>query len=123
MAPSASVSVPGADERQPLLSPSVTAASGASDTSSETVRSAGSVPESTHDERQRIDLSRGVPISIALALLIFFQAMNISFLTTTQSTIAADLDAFDNVSWFTSAYLVGDIYSVLFPYLDLVVAI
>lgn len=29
-----------------------------------------------------------------------------SGLTTTQSTIAADLDAFSEASWFTSAYLV-----------------
>ena len=31
-----------------------------------------------------------------------------SLLTTTQSTIAADLDAFAEVSWFTSAYLVSN---------------
>ena len=35
-------------------------------------------------------------------------ACNISLLTTTQSTIATDLDAFAEVSWFTSAYLVFD---------------
>ena len=33
-------------------------------------------------------------------------ASNMSGLTTTQSTIAADLDAFKETSWFTSAYLV-----------------
>ncbi|KAF1984993.1 MFS general substrate transporter [Aulographum hederae CBS 113979] len=46
-------------------------------------------------------------IVVALGLLIFLQATNISMLTTTQSTIAADLDAFEKASWFTSAYLVS----------------
>lgn len=34
-------------------------------------------------------------------------ASNISLLTTTQGVIAADLDAFEEISWFTSAYLVS----------------
>lgn len=34
-------------------------------------------------------------------------ACNFSLLTTTQSAIAADLDAFEDVTWFTSAYLVS----------------
>ena len=99
-----------ADEAQPLLSRSATAA--ASDTesnaSSATVRIA-SAPEAVQDARQEIGLARGVPIVVAMAFLIFFQAMNISLLTTTQSTIAADLNAFDSVSWFTSAYLVSNL--------------
>ncbi len=33
-------------------------------------------------------------------------AANMSGITTTQSKIAEDLDAFDSASWFTSAYLV-----------------
>jgi hypothetical protein len=41
-------------------------------------------------------------------------AVNISLLTTTQSTIAAELDAFSEVSWFTSAYLVCS--TLLSPY-------
>lgn len=36
-----------------------------------------------------------------------FQASNMSGITTTQSKIAEDLDAFDSVVWFTSTYLVG----------------
>lgn len=35
------------------------------------------------------------------------QSTNISILTTTQSAIAADLDAFEKTSWFTSAYLIA----------------
>lgn len=34
-------------------------------------------------------------------------ASNMSGITTTQSKIAEDLDAFDSVIWFTSTYLVG----------------
>jgi MFS family permease len=36
-----------------------------------------------------------------------FAAINFSILTTTQSAIAADLDAFENVSWLTSSYLIA----------------
>lgn len=34
-------------------------------------------------------------------------ASNMSGITTTQSKIAEDLDAFANASWFTSTYLVS----------------
>lgn len=34
-------------------------------------------------------------------------ATNISILTTTQSSIAADLDAFEKASWLTSSYLIA----------------
>lgn len=34
-------------------------------------------------------------------------ATNISILTTTQSAIAADLDAFEKASWLTSSYLIA----------------
>jgi MFS family permease len=34
-------------------------------------------------------------------------AVNFSILTTTQTSIAADLDAFENVSWLTSSYLIA----------------
>jgi hypothetical protein len=37
-------------------------------------------------------------------------AMNMSGITTTQSRIAEDLDAFAEASWFTSAYLVCSKY-------------
>lgn len=33
--------------------------------------------------------------------------MNFSILTTTQTSIATDLDAFENVSWLTSSYLIA----------------
>lgn len=56
---------------------------------------------------QTINLGRGALCAVALGLLIFLQATNISLLTTTQSDIAADLDAFEKTSWFTSAYLIA----------------
>ncbi|MCJ1438454.1 hypothetical protein MMC27_007844 [Xylographa pallens] len=72
-------------------------------------------PESTkglaRDENNRSNQSvtkvRACCIIASLGILIFLQACNISLLTTTQSTIAADLDAFAQVSWFTSAYLIA----------------
>ena len=56
---------------------------------------------------QTIGIARGILCALALGLLIFLQATNISLLTTTQSDIAADLDAFEKTSWFTSAYLIA----------------
>ncbi|TKA31785.1 hypothetical protein B0A50_01864 [Salinomyces thailandicus] len=56
---------------------------------------------------QTISFARGALCAAALAFLIFLQATNISLITTTQSRIAADLDAFDKTSWFTSAYLIA----------------
>ncbi|KAK5127084.1 hypothetical protein LTR85_008444 [Meristemomyces frigidus] len=56
---------------------------------------------------QTLTLARGTLCTIALGCLIFLQATNISLITTTQSAIASDLDAFDKTSWFTSAYLIA----------------
>lgn len=56
---------------------------------------------------QTITLSRGTLTIVALGCLIFLQATNISLLTTTQSVIAQELDAFERTSWFTSSYLIA----------------
>lgn len=56
---------------------------------------------------QSITTLRAVFSALALGVLIFLQSTNISILTTTQSAIAEDLDAFDKTSWFTSAYLIA----------------
>jgi hypothetical protein len=53
-----------------------------------------------------ISITRRACIVLALGILVFLQASNISLLTTTQGVIAGDLDAFESVSWFTSAYLI-----------------
>ena len=59
------------------------------------------------DVSQSITTLRTVFSALALGGLIFLQSTNISILTTTQSAIAADLDAFEKTSWFTSAYLIA----------------
>lgn len=60
-----------------------------------------------HDVSQSITTLRAIFSAVALGGLIFLQSTNISILTTTQSAIAADLDAFERTSWFTSAYLIA----------------
>lgn len=71
-------------------------------------------PTNDHDDHkkdnhasQSITTLRAIFSAIALGGLIFLQSTNISILTTTQSAIAADLDAFEKTSWFTSAYLIA----------------
>ena len=56
---------------------------------------------------QTISLIRGILCTLALGLLVFLQATNISMLTTIQSEIAGELDAFERTTWFTSAYLIS----------------
>ncbi|OAL47253.1 MFS general substrate transporter [Pyrenochaeta sp. DS3sAY3a] len=58
-------------------------------------------------EETSISTLRGTFIVASVGFLIFLQATNISILTTTQSSIAADLDAFEKASWFTSSYLIA----------------
>jgi MFS family permease len=60
-----------------------------------------------NDISQSITTLRTVFSALALGGLIFLQSTNISILTTTQSAIAGDLDAFEKTSWFTSAYLIA----------------
>lgn len=61
------------------------------------------------DDRQPLQLSRtrGILIIVSLFTLIFILTSNISLLTTIQSPIATELEAFESVSWFTSAYLIA----------------
>ncbi|KAJ5651786.1 hypothetical protein N7507_009212 [Penicillium longicatenatum] len=63
-------------------------------------------PASKHDS---LDLStlRGWGISALMSVLIFIQATNISMMTTAQSEVAADLDAFAEATWFTSAFMIA----------------
>ncbi|KAJ5288898.1 hypothetical protein N7478_001928 [Penicillium angulare] len=66
-----------------------------------------------------------------MALLIFIQATNISMMTTAQSAIAADLDAYAETTWFTASFmiatssvtpLVGRLSAIFTPRLCLVVS-
>ncbi|OWO92746.1 hypothetical protein B2J93_6776 [Marssonina coronariae] len=56
---------------------------------------------------QHVGGKRAVLIILSLWGLIFLQASNMSGLTTTQSGIAEDLDAFAEASWFISTYLIA----------------
>ncbi|KAJ5818071.1 hypothetical protein N7474_003662 [Penicillium riverlandense] len=63
-------------------------------------------PLMAHAQRT-VSFPRGLCITVLMGLLIFIQATNMSMMTTAQSDIAADLDAFAEASWFTSAYLIA----------------
>ena len=82
----------------------------------------GASPLDVNGAKKPASLLRGALIIISLGALILVQgrsvffchvsvltflAMNITMLTTTQSVIAADLDAFSEASWLTSAYLIA----------------
>ncbi|KAH8424380.1 putative MFS multidrug transporter [Aspergillus melleus] len=60
-------------------------------------------------EESRIHVSyvRGSIIVLSMGLLLFIQTTNMSMMTTAQSDIAADLDAFSETTWFNSAYLIA----------------
>ncbi|KAI1380944.1 MFS general substrate transporter [Hypoxylon crocopeplum] len=56
---------------------------------------------------QRVSRSRAVAIILSVYVLIFMLSSNMSGITMAQSTIAADLDAYENAMWFTTAFLVA----------------
>jgi MFS family permease len=68
----------------------------------------GEEEEEQHHEsaNQTLTTLRAALVAISLGILIFITATNMSLLTTTQSAIASDLDAFAATSWFTSSYLI-----------------
>ncbi|KAI1363754.1 major facilitator superfamily domain-containing protein [Xylaria arbuscula] len=79
------------------------------------LRSEPTAPSSSHgleDEdldvaNQSVTKQRAVAIILSVYILIFLQAMNMSGITMAQSTIAADLDAYENAMWFTTSFLVA----------------
>ncbi|KAK3681467.1 major facilitator superfamily domain-containing protein [Podospora appendiculata] len=58
------------------------------------------------EDEERISRARGVCIILSMWALIFLQASNMSGISTTQSIIAADLNAYEHAMWFTSSYLI-----------------
>ncbi|KAI0421324.1 major facilitator superfamily domain-containing protein [Xylaria grammica] len=56
---------------------------------------------------QTVTKQRAVAIILSVYVLIFLQAVNMSGITMAQSTIAADLDAYENAMWFTTSFLVA----------------
>ncbi|KAI1211500.1 MFS general substrate transporter [Annulohypoxylon truncatum] len=79
----------------------------------ESISSATSEPSEDGDSpdldtpNQRVSRGRAVAIVLSVYLLIFLQATNMSGITMAQSTIAADLDSYENAMWFTTAFLVA----------------
>lgn len=55
----------------------------------------------------RLSGKRAAVVAFAIVCLLFIQATNITTVSTTQSDIAADLDAFSNTPWLTSAYMIS----------------
>ncbi|EAQ85776.1 hypothetical protein CHGG_07029 [Chaetomium globosum CBS 148.51] len=58
-------------------------------------------------EQPPLGWKRTTCIVFSMWALIFLQASNMSGISTTQSTIAADLDAYESAMWFTSAYMIS----------------
>lgn len=56
---------------------------------------------------QPLGWKRTTCIVLSMWALIFLQASNMSGMSTTQSTIAADLDAYEQAMWFTGAYMIS----------------
>ncbi|KAI0134611.1 major facilitator superfamily domain-containing protein [Xylariales sp. AK1849] len=84
-----------------------------SNTSSQTSRSSSTVitqddiSSNLDEANQKVTRGRGVAIMISLYIHIFLQGSNMSGMTMVQSTIAAELDAYEDVIWFASAYLIA----------------
>ncbi|KAJ5884747.1 hypothetical protein N7495_009257 [Penicillium taxi] len=58
-------------------------------------------------ESSALSVPRGLLIFISMAFLIFIQTSNLSLMTTSQSYISADLDAYTEAIWFTSAHMIA----------------
>ncbi|ERF77095.1 hypothetical protein EPUS_06313 [Endocarpon pusillum Z07020] len=97
------MAVPTEDsERAPLLAPS-----SSSTTTTIADESVSTASEDDFTEGSKISALRGIVLGACIAILIFLQTANFSMMTTIQSAIAVDLDAFQNASWFTSTYLIA----------------
>ncbi|KAI2625944.1 MFS general substrate transporter [Hypoxylon sp. NC1633] len=105
--PSPSIDDTATEETTPLLR----SESGSHLTSSRS----SATSELTQDEdsldldtpNQRVSRGRAVAIILSVYLLIFLLSSNMSGITMAQSTIAADLDAYENAMWFTTSFLVA----------------
>ncbi|OCK77348.1 MFS general substrate transporter [Lepidopterella palustris CBS 459.81] len=97
-----------ATEQSPLILPNSASSTPSISSISKSSRTLADSELNRQDEpAQKISALRGALVVTSIGLLIFLQATNISILTTTQSAIAADLNAFEKVSWLTSSYLIA----------------
>ncbi|PYH48565.1 putative MFS multidrug transporter [Aspergillus saccharolyticus JOP 1030-1] len=70
--------------------------------------------EAVHDApRVPVTVLQGSAVMIAMGLLLFIQATQITAMTTAQSAIAAEFDAFSVATWFSSVFLIA--YSSITP--------
>ncbi|KAL2259397.1 hypothetical protein VTK26DRAFT_6933 [Humicola hyalothermophila] len=90
-----------AAENTPLLRSETPSTIAARDVSSASERQASDNPG------RQLGPGRVACIVLSMWALIFLQASNMSGISTTQSTIAADLDAYESAMWFTSAYMIS----------------
>lgn len=111
MALQTGTSSPRPNEATPLLRDeprSIDQDDGSSDTLTYSRRGDEEGVEEEEDKaNQHVGRVRGLFIMLSLCGLMFLQASNLSLVTTTQSKIAEDLDAFVAASWFTSAYMIA----------------
>ncbi|KAI1816252.1 major facilitator superfamily domain-containing protein [Poronia punctata] len=56
---------------------------------------------------QTVTRKRAIAIILSVYVLIFLLAMNMSGITMAQSTIAEDLESYENAMWFTTSFLVA----------------
>jgi len=87
-----------ASERSPLLRPSRSSCT--------LIEEHGNGNYAAH-EAAPLSKTRGVLIAASVFILVFILTANASLISTIQSPIAIDLDAYSSVSWFTSAYLIS----------------
>ncbi|KAJ2903547.1 major facilitator superfamily domain-containing protein [Zalerion maritima] len=103
------------EENAPLLaaaSASTSSADAASDASSHTTIPGdggenGNAFEDLSKSQSQVTTKRGVGIALSMWVLIFLQAINMSGMPMAQSTIAEDLNAYDNAMWFTTSYIIA----------------
>nr|POF26098.1 efflux pump fus6 [Quercus suber] len=106
--------VPLAFEVTPLISPGSTTVNPSYPTPSDTPA------DNYHEEdvadasnggqtraNQTISLTRALLCALGLSILVFFQAANMSMLTTITSEINAELKSPEQTIWFTSSYLIA----------------
>ncbi|KAK0651589.1 major facilitator superfamily domain-containing protein [Cercophora newfieldiana] len=80
---------------------------GSETASSLTARDVSPLGSKAQDGEPPLSRERVVCIVLSMWVLIFLQASNMSGISTTQGTIAADLDAYENAMWLTSSYLIS----------------
>ena len=76
-----------------------------SPSSKSSINSAGKL--TSEEQQQSLGWKRVACITLSMWALMFLQASNMSGISTIQSTIAADLDAYESAMWFTSSFLIS----------------